>query len=259
MNALHMSGAGNDFVVLDARGKTLDFETLAKNLCAQTGADGLLALDSSDQEDFKLHFYNSDGSRGEMCGNGARCICKYAYDHGIAGETMSVETDAGTVYGTRLGPDRYRVRLNNPGEVQLQCRPDGAYVELGCPGIPHSVTECPELEWQDKERLLPAFMALWNATEFPKGVNVNFYRWLSKDSVRILTFERGVDDFTLACGTGSASVAVVLWLEGKLPGGRLTVENPGGTLEIRLEGQNGQVTALYLEGPAEVLGQLDIA
>ena len=106
---------------------------------------------------------------------------------------------------------------------------------------------------------MPAIMKLWNATEFPKGVNVNFYRRLTETSVRILTFERGVDDFTLACGTGSASVAVVLWLEGKLPGGRLTVENPGGTLEIRLEGQNGQVTALYLEGPAEVLGQLDIA
>jgi len=258
MIALHMSGAGNDFIVLDARGKTPDFETLSKTLCAQTGADGLLALDTSEQADFKLHFYNPDGSRGEMCGNGARCICKYAYDNGIAGEHMSVETDAGTVYGTRLGPDRYRVQLNNPGIVDLHCRPDGAYVELGCPGIPHSVTECPELEWHNKEQLMPAIMKLWNATEFPKGVNVNFYRRLTETSVRILTFERGVDDFTLACGTGSASVAVVLWLEGKLPGGFLTAENPGGTLEIRLEGQNDQVTALYLEGPAEVLGQLDI-
>ncbi len=78
-------------------------------------------------------------------------------------------------------------------------------------------------------------------------------RRLSEAAVRILTFERGVEDYTLACGTGSASVAVALWLEGKLPGGHLTVENRGGTLEVTVEGENGQVNALYLEGPAEIL------
>jgi len=258
MEVLHMSGAGNDFVVLDSRGKQLDFETLSKSLCAQFGADGFLAVDTSTIADFRLHFYNPDGTRGEMCGNGARCICKYAYDRGIAGETMTVETDAGLVYGWRLSKNRYRVQLNDPGAVDLNCRPDAAYVELGTPGIPHSVTELPTLDWADKEQLRPAFLNLRDSTDFPKGVNVNMYRRLSPNSVRILTFERGVEDYTLACGTGSASVAVVLALQGQLPNGHLAAENPGGTLEITLKQENGRITDLCLEGPAEVLGQFDI-
>lgn len=258
MEVLHMSGAGNDFMVLDSRGKQLDFEVLSKALCARFGADGFLAVDSSEIADFKLHFYNPDGTRGEMCGNGARCVCKYAYDHGIAGETMTVETDAGLVYGWRLEENHYRVRLNDPGIVDLTCHPNAAYVELGTPGIPHSVTELPTLDWADKERLLPKFLELRDYAGFPKGVNVNMYRRLTPSSVRVLTFERGVEDYTLACGTGSASVAVVLALQGQLPEGHLTAENPGGTLQISLQQENGRITDLCLEGPAEVLDHYEI-
>lgn len=251
MELLVMSGAGNDFVVLDARGKDLNFEKLAQELCKKYGTDGLLAADVSDKADFKLHFYNPDGSRGEMCGNGARCICKYAFDKGLAGEAMTVETDAGLVYGWRLEENRYKVQLNNPGAVDLKCHPNAAYIELGDPGIPHSVTEMKGLDWADKALLRPVFLEIREFPGFPKGVNVNLYQQLSDTFVRILTYERGVEDFTLACGTGSASVAVALYLQGKLPGGRLTVENPGGTLEISLAGDGKSVSALYLEGPAE--------
>ena len=246
-----MNGAGNDFVVLDARGKALDFKCLAIELCKKYGTDGLLAADVSEKADFKLHFYNPDGLRGEMCGNGARCICKFAFDKGLAGEAMTVETDAGIVYGWRLAENRYKVQLNNPGLVDLTRRKDAAYIELGDPGIPHSVTEYPALSWEDKETLLPVFLDLRRDPVFPKGVNVNLYRQIDETTARILTFERGVEDFTLACGTGSASVAVALYLQGKLPGGRLRVENPGGALEITLQGDGKSVTALHLEGPAE--------
>lgn len=258
MRVLKMSGAGNDFVVLDVRGKQPDLKALSIQLCEKFDTDGFLAVDTSKITDFKLHFYNPDGLRGEMCGNGARCVCKYAYDHGIAGETMTVETDAGIVYGWRLGENQYRIQLNNPGVVDLQRLPDTAYIELGNPGIPHSVTEYPSLDWLDKEALKPEFLNIRHNSAFPKGVNVNFYQTLTESSVRILTFERGVEDFTLACGTGSASVAVVLWLRGKLPDGRLTVENPGGTLEITIEGKDRQIDALYLEGPAENLQESEI-
>ena len=246
-----MNGAGNDFVVLDARGKDLDFASLAIALCKAYGTDGLLAADVSDKADFKLHFYNPDGLRGEMCGNGARCICKFAYDNGLACEAMTVETDAGLVYGWRLDENRYKVKLNNPGLVDLTRRQDAAYVELGNPGIPHSVTEYPTLDWENKEALRPVFLDIRHDKAFPKGVNVNLYRLIGETSAKILTFERGVEDYTLACGTGSASVAVALYLQNRLPGGRLTVENPGGTLEISLEGDGKTVTALYLEGPTE--------
>ncbi|MBQ3529735.1 MAG: diaminopimelate epimerase [Oscillospiraceae bacterium] len=258
MRAHHMSGAGNDFAVVDIRGVPVDMESLSKDLCARLKTDGFLAIDHAVLADFKLHFYNSDGSRGEMCGNGARCVCKYAYDHGIAGEAMTVETDAGLVYGWRLSENRYKIKLNDPGIIDLQRLPNAAYVELGSPGIPHSVTECPGLEWEDKNRLLPAILAIRNAPQFPKGVNVNLYCPVDENTVKILTYERGVEDFTLACGTGSASVAVALWMQGKLPSGRLTALNPGGTLKITVEGKNGEVTALYLEGPVEVIDTMEI-
>ena len=245
-----MSGAGNDFVVLDARGKDLDLRKLAMELCKKYGTDGLLAADHSETADFRLHFYNADGLRGEMCGNGARCICKFACDTGLAGEHMVIQTDAGPVYGWRLGENQYRVRLNLPGTVDLSRRPDAAYVELGDPGIPHSVTEVPGFRWEDKEALRPRFLEIRHDKAFPKGVNVNFFCFLREDAVQILTYERGVEDFTLACGTGSASVAVVLYQKGLLPGNCLTAENPGGTLEISFEADGSNITALYLEGPA---------
>ena len=252
MKIYYMNGAGNDFMVMDARGGEYDFEALAKELCKLTGADGFMATDVSDQADFRLHFYNADGTRGEMCGNGSRCICRFAYENGLAGEKMTVQTDAGLVYGRRLTEDTYAVQLNNPGIVDLARKTDCAYIELGCPGVPHAVKEVPGLDWLQREQLRDMARGLRYDPAFPKGANANLYTWLDPETVRILTFERGVEDYTLACGTGSASTAVVLWLQGKLPGGRLTVKNPGGDLGITLEGENGVVTKLMLEGPTEV-------
>lgn len=258
MQVWYMNGAGNDFMVLDARGKTLDFSALARSLCERSGADGFMAVDTSETADFKLHFYNADGTRGEMCGNGARCICRFAYDNGIAGKTMAVETDAGLVLGERLSETQYRVKLNNPGVLDLKRKVDAAYVELGDPGVPHAVKEVPGLAWEQKEELRDMARALRRDPAFPKGANANLYTRLGESEVRILTFERGVEDYTLACGTGSASVAVVLWSRGELKSGKLTVQNPGGTLDITLEGANGEVSALYLEGPTEVVSVTEI-
>ena len=259
MQVLHMSGAGNDFAVVDARDQRMDFAALAKSLCKKLGADGFMAVDKSEIADFKLHFYNSDGSRGEMCGNGARCICKYAFDHGIAGAEMTVETDAGIVPGWRVEENIYRVKLNNPGVMDLRRRPDAAYVELGDPGVPHSVTEVPGLEYTQREALLPLAKTLRFAPEFPKGVNVNFYCWRSDRIIRVLTYERGVEDYTLACGTGSGSVVAALWKKGQAPEGTIEVENPGGTLWVTITGDDEwNVKELFLEGPAEVLKTLEI-
>ena len=248
MRVYHMSGAGNDFMVIDARGQVLDFPAIATKLCAASGADGFMAVTGSKTADFKLHFYNSDGSRGEMCGNGARCICKFAYDLGIAGEHMTVETDAGLVSGWRLAEDRYRVKLNAPSVVDLVRKENCAYVELGDPGIPHVVTEIPGLTWDRAEDLRQLGKSLRYDPAFPKGANINFYTVLGEGHVRVLTYERGVEDYTLACGTGSASVAVVLSRQGKLPGKLLTVENRGGILAVALCDDG-----IFLEGPAQTL------
>lgn len=249
----HMNGAGNDFVVLDARNLSLDFAALAKELCARTGADGFMALDHSESADFRLHFYNSDGSRGEMCGNGARCICKYAYDLGIVGETMTVQTDAGIVYGWRIGANEYRVQLNNPGIVDLDRRSDCAYVELGNPGIPHGVAKVDGLTFDQKDALRDHAKQLRFAPEFPKGANINFYDRLDENTVRVLTYERGVENYTLACGTGSGATAVTLWHLGQFPKEGITVQVMGGNLAVQIEETDGEITALFLQGPAEAL------
>lgn len=258
MNIYYMNGAGNDFMVMDARGQDLNFSALALELCKLAGADGFMAVDHSEIADFRLHFYNADGSRGEMCGNGARCICRFAYDMGIAGENMAVQTDAGIVYGQRLDENRYRVQLNNPGALDLNRKGDIAYVELGDPGVPHAVLEIPGLSWEDRDALREQAKALRYDPAFPKGANVNMFTWLDETAIRILTYERGVEDYTLACGTGSASTVVVLWLKGLVPQGRLTVENPGGTLAVTIDGENGIVSRLTLEGPTEVVRQYTV-
>ena len=258
MNAWYMSGAGNDFMVIDARGLTLDFGALALELCKKMDCDGFMAVDHSETAHFKLHFYNADGTRGEMCGNGSRCVAKFAFDHGIAPEHMTIETDAGLLTADRVSENRYRVRLNNPGIVDLHRRGDMAYVELGDPGVPHGVYRFEGLEWSMRDALRERMRAERYADYFPKGANVNYYDFLAPDRVRILTFERGVEDFTLACGTGSGSVAAVLWLTGQLLSGVLAVENPGGTLEFELQGTANAVTSILMTGPAEKLRESEI-
>ncbi len=258
MKVTYMNGAGNDFMVMDARGRELDFAPMAMALCKLTGADGFMAVDHSERADFRLHFYNSDGTRGEMCGNGARCICRYAYEMGIAGAEMTVQTDAGPVYGKRLTETEYLVKLNTPSVIDFTRKADTAYVELGDPGIPHGVKEVPGLTWDMRDKLRDMARALRYDPAFPKGANINLYTWLGEDQVRILTFERGVEDYTLACGTGSGSLGTVLWKKGQLPGGVLKVENPGGTLTVTVEGEKGQVTGLWLQGPTEVVREYEL-
>ena len=253
MNVWHMSGAGNDFMVIDARGKEYDFESLSKELCKLTGADGFMAVDYSDKADFKLHFYNSDGTRGEMCGNGARCICRFAHEIGIVGDEMTVQTDAGIVSGWRIDENQYRVKLNNPGVLDLHRKGDIAYIELGNPGVPHAVAEYSGDLWGDADALKEQFRSLRYDPAFPKGANVNFYQRLAENEVRVLTFERGVEDYTLACGTGTGSVAVTMWHRGQFTDASLTAHNRGGTLRVTLGSENDTVNSILLEGPTEIV------
>lgn len=257
MEMWHMNGAGNDFLVIDMRGKTADLSAAAKKLCAVYGTDGFMALDVSETADLRLHFYNADGSRGEMCGNGSRCVCRYAYEHGLAGEQMCIETDAGLVYGRRLTQTEYLVQLNLPTVLALDRKETVAYVELGDPGLPHAVVEMPALSWERRDELRARARALRYDRAFPKGANVNFYTWLGAGRIRLLSYERGVEDYTLACGTGTAATAAVLWRRGQLPDGCLIAENPGGVLRVRVEGENGTVTGLQLQGPTELTQVLD--
>ena len=262
-----MNGAGNDFVILNNLEEHLPLEQLpqiARTLCERhmsIGADGLMVVDAPSQGgDYKMLFFNSDGSVGEMCGNGARCICRYGYELGLAGETQTVETTAGIVTGRRITQRLYRVRLNDPTTVKLDApvEVDGirhpcSYVELGNPGLPHAVVPYPNLRDADESQLRELGRKLRWHPAFPKGANVNFYEILGDDLLYERTFERGVEDFTYACGTGTGSVVAVLTLLGRVTGRNVRVDMKGGTLTIDVEHAGSQVTGLYLTGPTNVV------
>lgn len=262
-----MNGAGNDFVVLNNLEEHLPVDALpgiARTLCERRmsiGADGLMVVDAPTQGgDYKMLFFNSDGSVGEMCGNGARCICRYGYENGLAGERQTVETTAGIVTGQRMDQRLYRIRLNDPTTVKLDCPVvvDGvqyacSYVELGNPGIPHAVVPYHDLKNADENELRELGRAIRWHSAFPKGANVNFYEITGEDRIFERTFERGVEDFTYACGTGTGSLVTVLTLQGKVSGHGVKVDMTGGQLIIDAQRDHSRIASLYLTGPTNVV------
>ena len=262
-----MNGAGNDFIVLNNLTEHLPaevFPQVARALCERhlsIGADGLMVVDAPTQGgDYRMLFYNSDGSVGEMCGNGARCICRYGYENGLAGERQTVETTAGIVTGERIDRRLYRVRLNDPTTIKLDSpvEVDGvtypcSYVELGNPGLPHAAVPYPGLRQADEGRLRELGRKLRWHPAFPKGANVNFYEVIGPDHIYERTFERGVEDFTYACGTGTGSVAAVLTLLGQVSGQGVRVDMTGGTLVIDAERVQSHIASLYLTGPTNIV------
>ena len=263
MHFTKMHGAGNDFIVLDTRVQALptdNIPALAARLCDRRrgiGADGLMVLSAPEGDaDIAMRFYNSDGSLGEMCGNGARCVCRYACEHGCAGDTIRVETTAGLVTGRRTGQTEFCIRLNAPSvlETEKRLEMDGTvyrcgYVVLGDPGIPHLTVETPGLSHCDLDALRVLGRRLRFHPALPKGANVNFYEITGKDQVLERTYERGVEDFTLACGTGTGAVAAVLTQEGRVSGRDVQLTMDGGVLRMDVAMRDGRAFDLYLTGP----------
>lgn len=245
MKIWYMNGAGNDFAVVDARDMKIDMSEMAKDLCKKRSCDGFMALDRSEIADFKLHFYNEDGSRAEMCGNGARCICRFAYDNGIAKGKMTVETDAGTVEGERISEDFYRIKIGAPKDISFAQKDN---VDRATVGVPHAAIEIDGLDFDMSDKLFERARALRQEL----NANINFYSKVEENTVKILTYERGVEDFTIACGTGSCAVAVILWSKGELKENALTVKNRGGDLKVIIDVIKDGINAVYLEGKAEV-------
>lgn len=253
-----MNGLGNDFLIIDDRIGQFAQEQLpelAKKLCHRQfsiGADGLMVVQAAQNGgDFRMSFVNNDGSFSEMCGNGARCLCRYGYEHGLSGEHQRIETVAGLVEGWRVDKRNYRIALNRPTNTRLHmsllangvgCR--CSYTELGDPGIPHVAMELPSLSFDRLAKLRPLASALRHHPEFPRGANVNFYRIVDAEHIEIATFERGVEDFTLACGTGVSATVALLTLANRVSGKQITVQVPGGRMIV----DAAKDGALYLSG-----------
>ncbi|MBU5360112.1 diaminopimelate epimerase [Enterococcus raffinosus] len=243
-----LQGAGNDFILIDNQELNFASEQLTKfaaRVCTRrvsVGADTLIAVEAArGSGDFYARFFNADGSEAEMCGNGARCVARWAYDTGIAKENMVIETIAGDVPAERLDKRAYRVQLNSPtvfeGDKVIQV--DGKevtvdYVELGNPGIPHLVVHVPDLAMTELETIVKFARKLRNHSAFEKGANVNFYDILSDQTVVERTYERGVEDFTLACGTGTGSTAYALTKKGLVKSDPVVIEVLGGQLQVNV-------------------------
>ncbi|MGX7204665.1 diaminopimelate epimerase [Enterococcus pingfangensis] len=259
-----IQGAGNDFILIDNQkiGFSSDqLTTFAARVCTRrlsVGADTLIAIESArGNGDFYARFFNADGSEAEMCGNGARCVARWAYETGIAKEKMIIETIAGDVPAERLDTRTYRVKLNSPTvfEAAKLIQVDGKevlvdYVELGDPGIPHLVVHIPDLAMTELETIFDFARKLRNHTAFEKGANVNFYDILSDQIVVERTYERGVEDFTLACGTGTGSTAYALIKKGVIKTDPVVIEVLGGQLQVNVVNDD-----LYLIGDTNLVSQ----
>lgn len=260
-----MNGAGNDFLIVNNIEEKIPAEhypAIVKVLCERhlsIGADGFMVVEKSDKADYKMLFFNSDGSLGEMCGNGARCIARYGYENGLAGETQVIETTAGIIKGQRISQRLYRVRLNDPSVLERRdIEVDGInyecyYVELGDPGIPHAVVPMKNLKNYDEAKLFDLGRKMRYHEKFAKGANVNFFEIIGKDHLYERTWERGVEDFTYACGTGTGSVVTVLTLLGEVSGKGVKVDMTGGQLIIDVEHTGDRVDDLYLTGPTNIV------
>lgn len=267
MKFTKMHGAGNDFIIINNIEEKIPeekFGYLAKTLCHRRfsiGADGLMMVEkATDGGDYKMVFYNADGSKGEMCGNGARCIARYGYEKGLAGETQNIETTAGLVIGHRESERLYKIRLNDvhimeTGIEVLACGGvfDCTYVELGNPGIPHAVVPVKGLAERDPESLRDEAIELRYYEGFPKGANVNFFDIVGEDQLVELTYERGVEDYTLACGTGTGSVVATLTRKDLVSGKDVKVKVPGGELIINTDG-----IEIFLTGMTNIVAEGEI-
>ena len=270
IECVKMNGNGNDFLVLDNMALRYDTEFLS-NLAAKAcrrrqavGADGLVVAEPSAAADFKMRIFNPDGTEGEMCGNGARCVSRFALDYRIAksGE-LTFETLGGMVRavvdGGRVTMDLAPVSLRGMvTDGRLCVGEDEFEYSFITVGVPHCVIFERERS-RCFEEYAPVGRAIRRRSDlFPQGTHVNFAVMCGEaDTIDIMTYERGVEDMTLSCGTGSVASAIVSWLSGRT-GPDVRVKNPGGVNGVSLlRSENGDILP-KLEGRAVAVAEISI-
>ena len=268
---MKLSGAGNDFVIIDNRQDLLPLSPvkLAKKVCKRRlsiGADGLLLVELSTKADFKMRYFNADGSEAETCGNGARCIAQFAYLNGIVPANMRFETQAG-LYSAEITEAQVKVKLSDPTRVQLsfplQLTAEVCEVSFANTGVPHIISLVSDLKTVN---LVGLGREIRNHDNFaPAGTNVNFIQIKGDRKIEIRTYERGVEDETLACGTGSVAAAIIAALLGKVISPVAVATASGTVLTVYFDfcdsclsddtGKETQVTNVHLEGDARLICQ----
>ena len=253
------SGAGNDFVLIDNMRNEFAFDKakLATAVCSRSfgvGADGLILLEPSSGSDFFMRYYNADGSYGGMCGNGGRCVARYAFLNGIAGATMKFEA-LDHIYTADVVGAGVKLTMKDPSEIRsnVHIQVDGE-VLVGHSintGSPHVVLFEPGIESTDVTLL--GRKIRHHKMFLPEGTNVNFVAVSSEGILRVRTYERGVEAETLACGTGAVASAIIASMEkGAASPVRLRVQS-GEELLVDFECHGSKVRHVVLEGSAHIL------
>ena len=252
-----MHGAANDFILVDDRTLAFperDSEWIAEVTSRRTGvgSDGLILIQPSQEADFRMRFFNPDGGEVEMCGNGARCIARLAAEIGAATSNMEFDTVAGKIKAEVSG-NQVRLHMTDPFDLALNQsfelnRQPHAY-HFANTGVPHVVMEVPDIETLD---ILTLGVAIRYHDRFaPAGTNANFISVTGPDSLRVRTYERGVEAETLACGTGVTACGIIAGLLQKVQAPvRITVAS-GDEILIDYEATDEKVTNVFMTGPAE--------
>jgi len=239
-------GTGNDFVIIDNRDNFFPKENseLVAKICDRrygVGADGLLLLENCPSADFKMVYFNSDGNVSSMCGNGGRCIAHFAKFLGIiSGKTVFEAVDG--MHEAMVENDWASLKMNDVEKVEVS----GNFSFLNT-GSPHHVEMVSELQDYD---VFSSGRNIRNKIYGKQGANVNFVEQNDDSVFAVRTYERGVEDETLSCGTGVTAVAIAMFEMGKTSENNITLKTPGGALQVRFEKTDSGYKNVFLEGPA---------
>ncbi len=241
------NGTGNDFILIDNRKNQFDGSNTEriKSLCTRhfgIGADGLILLENEAGYDFRMVYYNSDGNESSMCGNGGRCIIQFAHDLEII--------DTETTFVAIDGPHKGKVL---DGEIALQMQNVESILDndirselnTGSPHYVEFMNEIPEKDFVNRAREIRE-----SETYLKEGINVNFAK-ISGNEIHMRTYERGVEDETLACGTGATAVAIAAHKRGLITQNLIPLRVKGGKLTVSFNETNGKYSSIWLTGPAK--------
>ncbi|HHP7233989.1 MAG TPA: diaminopimelate epimerase [Desulfobacterales bacterium] len=259
-----MNGSGNDFIIIDNRRPQIEVERMPRFSAAvcrrkrSVGADGVIFIETSEAADFRWHFFNADGSRAEMCGNGARCAARFAVLNGIAGPRMRFETDAGLIRAV-VEDGRVRVQMTEPTpvalDVELALTGGAVVVSAVNTGVPHAVMETADL---DALEVVYIGRQIRRHEKFaPAGTNANFATPPIGNRIALRTYERGVEDETLACGTGAVAAALVAATRHGVRS-PVEVDTRGGRLAVHFARRGQRFTDVFLEGDARMVSSGEI-
>ncbi|PTM01286.1 MAG: diaminopimelate epimerase [Bacteroidetes bacterium] len=240
-------GTGNDFVMIDNRHQNFDKNDtkLIAHLCDRRfgiGGDGLILLENYDTSDFRMVYFNSDGNESSMCGNGGRCIMHFAHYLGIVDDEAAFMAIDG-LHNAKIVGDKVHLQMQDVLSIEKR----NNYVFLNT-GSPHHVERCKNVNGLNvrEEGSKIRYSNLYKE----EGSNVNFVEKIDEITFKVRTYERGVEDETLSCGTGVTAVALAMYYIGETEKNMLTIDTKGGELSVSFSNNNGSFDDIWLIGPA---------